>query len=326
MAGSGDTLPIRAAGLLVTYWCNARCAHCYELSGPDRKQWMSVADARRHLVALARTGVGAAGVHIGGGEPFGDYPLLLAIVRAAREAGLDGVGYVETNGFWATDVDRARARLEELREAGMRQISISADVYHQSFVDPACVVRLHEAAREVFGPRGVRARRWRFLKSPRDLRALGADERRDAYRAALAEYPERMTGRAARNLADLVPGRPAETFADERCREAVLESGHVHVDPGGHVFPGTCVGLVLGRASATAPLDEALAAPRGPVWRTLAESGPVGLMREAKASGYAERKDGYAHKCHLCTEVRGFLLGRGLFADELGPSEAYREL
>jgi len=232
---------------------------------------------------------------------------------------------VETNGYWATDDDLVRRRLTELRDAGVRQLSLSADVFHQSYVDPACVTRLWTAARDVFGPRGVRARRWRFLKAPLDLRTASDEERRAAYTRALAEHAERMTGRAARELAPLLPGRPAASFADESCGEALRDSGHVHIDPHGYIFPGTCAGLLLGRASAAHPLDAVLAAPRGPLWRLLVEGGPVRLLALATPLGYGERPGGYADKCHLCTSVRTFLYERGQYAEELGPREMYAE-
>jgi hypothetical protein len=346
---------ISAAGLLLTYWCNARCEHCYELSGPERREWMSVEAAQRHWAALKRLGAEAAGLHVGGGEPFGDFERLAAVVRAAREAGLEGVGYVETNGFWATSDEVVRERLTELREAGLRQISISCDVFHQAYVDPAGPQRLWRVAREVLGEAGVRARRWRFLQSPRDLRTATAEEREAAYRAALAAHSERMTGRAAGRLARLVSRFTADKFRDERCfensgvnrrnkehtlpgiqppgqsvgpsvRTPMTETDHVHVDPAGWVFPGTCAGILLGRADEGTALDEVLSRPAGNVRHILAARGPWGLREElALPLGYTDESEGYTDKCHLCTSVRTFLFRTGKFTAELGPREVYEE-
>jgi radical SAM family protein len=320
--GEPDSITnIAAAGLLLTTWCNARCAHCYELSHPGRRLWMDQADARRHLSSLASLGVPASGVHIGGGEPFGDYPRLLSVVRAARGVGLAGVGYVETNGYWATSDAIAATRLAELREAGMQQISISADVFHQSWVDPVCVQRLHRVAVDVLGSGGVRARRWKFLQNPIDLRQADEATRRECYREALRAHGERMTGRAARVLADLVPRHPASAYAETACRESLVAGGHVHIDPKGHVFPGTCSGLLLGQATEALPLEDVLLQPPGPVRRALVAGGPVALMRLAEAEGYTQRDGGYAGKCHLCTDVRTFLFTRHHHVGEVGPRE-----
>lgn len=318
-------LPVRAAGLLLTTWCNARCEHCYVRSSPERHQWMTLEEARGHFAALARLGVDASGVHIGGGEPFGRFDLLIEVVRAARDVGLDGVGFVETNAAWATDDGVAADRLHLLREAGMRQISISADPFHQAFVDPECPVRLWRIARDVLGSADVRARRWRFLKAPIDLHDADSRRRHDVYRTALARYPERLNGRAADRLADLAPRRPIETFRGVTCTGSLAGSGHVHVLPGGAVFPGTCAGLMLGRATTDMPLDAVLAASRGPVWRTLVRGGPVALADRAADAGFHPDPAGYADKCHLCYAARRALVAAGLDPDELGPPELYAE-
>ena len=45
------------AGLMITYWCNAKCAFCYVYSAPDRGGEMQVADAVqmwRRLTGLRR--------------------------------------------------------------------------------------------------------------------------------------------------------------------------------------------------------------------------------------------------------------------------------
>ena len=258
MSDLAPSIPIRAAGLLPTDWCSARCRHCYVQAGPEGARWMTVEAAAGHLAALARLGVEADEVHIGGGEPFGDFDRLLAIVRAARDAGLAGVGYVETNGYWATSEKVVRERLTALAAAGMRQISLSADPYHQEFVPPECVQLLYATAREVLGPGGVRVRRWKWLREARNVAAMTDAERTALLTEFLRRYPERMSGRAADELAPLAPRVAPDALPADGCRAAILESGHVHVDPDGWVYPGTCAGLVLGRATADHPLDAVL--------------------------------------------------------------------
>lgn len=318
---------LRAAGLLVTDWCPSRCRHCYVCAGPQRSAWMAVADARAHLAALARLGVPAEGVHIGGGEPFGDFDRLVAIVRAAQDAGLGGIGYVETSGVWATSEMVVRDRLATLAEAGMRQLSISADPYHQEFVPPDRVLRLHAVACEVLGTEGVRARRWKWLQQPEDVAAMKEDERLGLFARFLRQYPERMTGRAAAHLAPLLPHRPADDLPTDGCR-ALLESRHVHIDPHGWVVPGTCAGIALGRASADRPLDELLAGWRlaeSPLIGRLVGGGPRALLEDAMRLGFAADPAGYAGACHLCWSIRRHLVRAGAGADELQPADLYAE-
>jgi len=321
--------PIRSAGLLITTWCPARCRHCYVCAGPERSAWMTVDEARGHFAALARLGAAAEGIHVTGGEPFGDVDRLVAIVRAARDVGLGGVGFVETSGYWATSDAVVRDRLRALREAGMRQVAISADPFHQEFVPPNRVRRLYDVACEVLGPGGVRARRWMWLKEPRDVAAMPQADRGRLFAEFLARYPERIVGRAATQLASLVPRRPVEQLPDEGCRAALLASGHVHILPGGWVYPGTCGGLLLGRAAADAggqPLDAILGDWRlrdAPTVARLADAGPKALLSDATVHGFTPDPDGYAGKCHLCWSVRRFLLQTGASARDVGPPEMY---
>jgi hypothetical protein len=59
-----------------------------------------------------------------------------------------------------------------------------------------------------------------------------------------------------------------------------------------------------------------------PIVGVLAEKGPVGLLARAEAAGFAPRPT-YASKCHLCWDLRRFLVERGQAADELAPRWIY---
>jgi hypothetical protein len=287
---------------------------------------MSLEAAASHLAALARMGVPGSGIHIGGGEPFGDVERLLAIVRSARDAGLSGVGYVETGGFWATSESLVRQRLAALRDGGMRQLAISADPYHQEFIPPQRVRLLFDVARDVLGPGGVRVRRWKWLQHPEDVAAMPEQQRAAIFTEFLRRYPERMNGRAAERLAPLAPRLPVERLADEGCRKALLESRHVHVDPASWISPGTCAGVVLGRASAARPLDAILSAwhpAQSPRIALLAAGGPRQLLPEAERLGFAADPAGYAAKCHLCWMLRSHLVRAGAGGTEFGPADLY---
>jgi len=331
----GKLAPLTAAGLLITDWCSARCRHCYVSAGPEGRRWMPVEAAAGHLAALARLGVPAAGIHIGGGEPFGDFDRLLQIVRAARAArqsfGRAGVGYVETGGFWAADEGTVRERIGALAEAGMMQLSISADPYHQEFIPAERVRLLLAVAREVLGPRGVRVRRWKWLQDARDVAAMSEPERLGLFRSFLRRYAERMNGRAAEQLAHLVEQGHQEPFPDD-CREAIIGSRHVHIDPDGWVCPGTCAGIAIGRATADRPLDELVRTWRmedAPLVAALVEGGPRRLAEYAAGflrggSGDTPRiEEGCADKCRLCWSVRKGLALAGVEKKNLQPASSY---
>lgn len=320
----------RYAGLLTTYWCNARCAFCYVWGSPEQGGTMAPEHAVefwRQLDNVAAVDGRSVQIHIAGGEPFGRWDNLLAILGAAARADLPPARKVETNAYWATDDDLTRDRLVALRDAGLGRIDISTDVFHQEFIGIQRVRRCVRIAREVFGQQGVRVRWREFLDNPTIVAGMGASDRRGAFMAALANIAERSTGRAAFDLAPMLPQHSIDDFAGQHCIRALLKSKHVHIGPDGSVFPGVCAGILLGNALAE-PLDS--------MWHRLADhwrdepilaplihDGPVGLYRVACNHGYEPRPDGYATKCHLCTHVRQFLFERDVLPSHLGPSACY---
>ncbi|MGD8450630.1 MAG: radical SAM protein [Phycisphaerae bacterium] len=327
---TGDLAPWEYAGLLLTYWCNARCAFCYVHSGPDRGGQMPVETACklwRELDTLAARHGRQMRIHLAGGEPFRDWPHLAAIVRTARDAGLSPLEKIETNAFWATSDGLVRARLELLDALGMELLVVSTDVYHQAFIPFDRVQRCVEIARQILGRGRVRVRWWDFYNSPVNLRGATPATREIAYRAALARHHDRLTGRAAQELVAFLPLHPPEHFRGDDCRRPLLGSKHVHIDPFGHIFPGVCNGIILGTAGPRTVGeiwdDLATGWPAIPVVSALVAGGSFELMQRAIPLGYRPAPEGYADKCHLCTHVRQFLVEHGHWPQHVGPAECY---
>jgi len=325
-----EPMPVKywsAAGLMLTYWCNARCASCHVRSGPQRGEWMDVEQGLTWWEQLISASPHGCRVHVTGGEPFGDWPRLISLCRGAHRAGLGPLQAVETNAFWATEERIVRDRLGALDAAGMGKLSISADPYHQQYVP---IERCRLAARvgqEVLGADRVQVRWGRWLDAGCDTGELAAAQREDLFRRYVPRGRVRWAGRAVRLLAPAWLVKTVEELADMPCSEALLRSKHVHLDPSGLICPGTCVGIVLGHASA-----ESI----GGAWRRLAEDhadrevvgtlarcGPVGLLAAARRTGFVPA-EAYAGKCHLCWELRTHLANRREAVGELGPGWVYR--
>jgi len=327
------------AGLLLTYWCNARCADCYVCGAPEAAGDMRVDDALAFWEQLQSASPHGCRIHIGGGEPFGRWETLIELTRRAAGAGLGPLEAVETNAFWATDERLVRQRLAALDAAGMGRLTISADPYHQQYVPIARPRLAAKVAAEALGPGRVRVR-WRdWLAEGFDTDGLDAGGRAEVFRRWLSRGRDRLTGRAAGELAGLAQLKPAGAFADSPCREPLLRSRHVHVDGAGIVCPGTCAGIVLGRAGVGQSVGEIGKRLRRrfadgdslrggeaagcEVLSALVGGGPAALLEAARPAGYAVRPEGYAGKCHLCWDVRRWLFDRGRHPDELAPGVVY---
>ena len=337
------------AGLLLTYWCNARCASCYVCSSPRADGDMGVEAALAFWEGLAAASPHGCRIHIGGGEPFGRWEHLIELARRAKAAGLGPLQAVETNAFWAVDAATVRDRLAALDAAGMGRLTISTDPYHQQFV-PIERVRLAGRLGEELLGRGRVRLRWRdWAENGFDTDTLSPAERRELFADFARRGRDRIAGRAAARLAGGLQLMPAGAFADTSCRQPLLRSRHVHIDGDGIICPGTCAGIILGRGDSAASIAEiwrALSAVfadtngsemarsagvAGParagefeLVSLLARSGPAALMNLAAGMGYQGRPEGYAARCHLCWDVRRWLFENGRFRDRLGPAIVYR--
>ncbi len=325
--------PWTFAGIMLSYWCSARCRFCYVSCGPQAKEWVDPADAVRwwqELDELARSLGRTVKVHLSGGEPFGNWDLLLEIATRAHGLGLTAGGAfqkVETNAYWADDPQVVRDRIEALDRLGMRKLAVSADPWHQQFIAPDLVRTCVEEARRVLGPQRVQVRWLDWYEEMQDLRNLPRPRRNEIFRGSLARHRERLTGRAARETAWLLEAGAPGTFAEQACDQAILGARHIHIDPYGNVLPGTCAGILLGNANRQSLREIWTQTTRqhfaNPVLSALIEGGPHVLLRYAKILGFEPRPAGYAGKCHLCTHVRQFLFEAKVFEQRLGPAECY---
>jgi len=314
----------RSAGLLLTYRCNAACEFCYYHCTPEKGGLMPVGTclaAWRSLKGLAGE---AAKVHLTGGEPFLYWDHLVEVLAQGQREHLGPVDLVETNGFWAKSERLAVERLDMLLDLGVQRLKISIDPFHQEYVDIKPASTLACLARETFGPDNVLVRWEKYLTQPVDINELSVAQRDRVYLDTFREFPFRFTGRAADRLAGLMASKPVEAFAGVNCKADFLGAKGVHIDPYGHVFSGTCSGIILGNINQT-PLEEiwkCFSSQRGDVIGTLCEKGPCGLLEDAESLGY-QRLEAYADKCHLCTHIRQFLLENGHEVEIFGPPDCY---
>lgn len=312
----------RSAGLMLTYRCNAACEFCYYHCSPTKGGLMPVEmciAAWRSLKVIAGD---AAKVHLTGGEPFLYWDHLVAIFEQGAQEDLGPIDLLETNGFWAADDGLIRDRLGQLIDLGLHRLKISVDPFHQEYVRIEPVRRLARIAKEMFGPDRVLVRWEKYL----DEELAAESEDRDAmYLRTYHDFPFRFAGRAADHLAELLAAKPIERFEAVSCRTDFLGAKGVHIDPYGHVFSGTCSGIILGNINET-PLEEIwrqFHPPRNALIGILCQKGPFGLFEEASRLDY-KPLPAYAGKCHLCTHIRQCLYENGAQGQTLGPADCYR--
>ncbi len=120
---------------------------------------MTAPDATRVIQHLPEDGVYS--LEITGGDPFSDYPLLLAVLEELGPSVETRRVTVHTTGQWAETEDDARARFRRVKELGAQGIDfLCEDEYHwMGGLDRANYELASRVAREVFGPDRVFVRK-----------------------------------------------------------------------------------------------------------------------------------------------------------------------
>ncbi len=327
--------PFDSCGVMLSYRCQCGCRHCVYACGPRWKDWMSQDQLENLLQGISKTWQNPRGLHLAGGEAFLHFELLLFGIEKCRQLGLP-VEYVETNAGWCLDEETGREKFLLLREAGLKRLLISASPFHAETVPLKRTLAAIRAAESVFGPGNVIVYMMQFV----DLIARFETERpvplstwikvygrEGAGRLFWQGYALIPGGRAGIELGSLAPQRhPPEAFAGQNCSREILLSRHCHFDPYGNYIPLFCGGLSLGKVEDLPRFVAHFDARQRPLVRILIEEGPYGLYLLARKDfGLKDLHRRYAGKCHLCTEVRKFLVQRADF-EELHPIAFYENL
>ena len=331
-----------SGGLILSYRCGARCRHCMYACSPEwPADWMSQEDLAATLQSLAGRIQPAPGgehtmslnhgLHFTGGEPFLNFELLCRAVRMARDLGIPSL-FVETNCYWGRSDRETREKLLELKDCGLAGIMISINPFYLEYVSFQRSERVIRIAREVFGSNVMvyQAEYFRLFKQMGIRGRLSIAEflklREGRYFARSTEFF--LNGRApyAMEKFDLFARVPAGRLFSVPCTPAFLRSWHNHFDNYGNFMPGYCGGLTLGDCRQLDKLlEDGIDLDTRPVLSYIIADNFEGLLAFAGERGYRERASGYLSKCHLCADIRKFLVRVDDFA-ELEPREFYDQL
>lgn len=320
--------PLRSGGLMTSYLCSSRCAHCAYLCGPDwTPDYIDEASTVRALEAVTRGG--CRSVHVGGGEPFLRPERLLAMLERCRDEGV-GIEYIETNAAWFVGSEANNRLLHDVRIRGVSTLLVSISPFHNAHIPFTRTRGLIEAC----GLHGISVFPWvsEFIA---DIEAFDP-----ATPHALSEYEERYGPGYVRRIPERywvsLRGRAVETFSRTArqiqtqrlldglgpCSE-LYGTSHFHVDLYGNYIPGVCSGLAVD----VDDVPGALSRERYPVLVRLMEEGPSGLVAWARDEHGFEPRESYGGKCELCYDARRFLsLEAGFQSRDLEPRELYAKI
>ncbi len=333
-----------SAGLVLSYRCTAACRHCMYACSPEWDgDWITESDLGHLLSSIApyiepapygANWVGLnSGLHFTGGEPFLNFDLLCSAVSMAAEMGIPST-FVETNCFWCVNDRVTRDKMRLLREKGLRGIMVSINPYYLEYVPFENTSRAVGIGREVFGGNLMLYQTEYFnvfsqmgIKGRMKLETYLQREKKEQFYKNVEFF---FNGRAPYSLGpemeDVFPRAGADCFFRVECRPAFVRSWHNHFDNYGNYMPGYCGGLSYGDwHDLEGLLASEVRKEEYPVLAFLMGRDMEGLFRFARDRGYEEPPEGYFSKCHLCVDIRRYLVLVERFK-ELVPLTFYEQL
>lgn len=287
-------------GLLYTRTCPLSCRHCIISSSPKEKEKMLPAFALEQLEQMPEF---CDTVCFTGGEPMLYYNEVLPLVERATALGLKATMVTGAGWVSLSKPEIARTRISRLQAAGLTNICVSWDIYHEEFSRPENALLLIEHAKEIGLPVSVRG------VVPADGAKPEIESRLVQIKADYEKVPVIRLGTAATLPEDHF------YFMDEVSRGGCSTVLTPSIEPDGTVY--ACCGpsrsskrpspLVLGNV-----FDEPLHAilSRGaddPILEAIYRIGPFGIYHLLKDDDAVQdilpRRSAYTGICELCLDL-----------------------
>lgn len=349
-AEEGSSLVIKkipspvSGGLILSYRCTAECRHCMYACTPRWKGgWITHQDLESILTSLSGKiqpspyGPDAIdlnhGLHITGGEPFMNFDLLVEAVEMSSSLGIPSL-FVETNCFWCSDDRTTEQKLRMLKEKGLSGILISVNPFYLEYVPFERTLRAVRISLEVFGD-NTAVYQMEYLRRFKNKGVEGKMSfeqylKQEGQLQFICNAEFFFTGRAVysvgRMVRDAIGRKEARFFFDQPCRPGFLRNWHNHFDNYGNFIPGYCGGISLGDCRRLDDLlENGVDTDEYPVLGYLVDEDMRGLFDFAGELGFEEDREGYISRCHLCIDIRKYIVAKGEFP-ELSPLEFYEHL
>lgn len=292
---------------LLTYMCTLTCEHCFVCSSPSAEGTFTPGRIAAVLDQADRLGT-VDTIYFEGGEPFLFYPVLLDGIRQAKNRGY-AIGIV-TNGYFATSEENARVFLEPFTGLGIKDLSISDDVFHYENREENAARRTFTTAIEMGLPAAVLA-----LDSGASGPGIKGSPREEK-KGVITGGGIMFRGRAAGKLSPYADSHDWKKFTT--CPyEDLKNPSRLHVDAFGNLQ--ICQGISLGNIwkHPLADLVRDYSPASHPICGPLVEGGPAQL---ARILGYAPPSS-VADACHLCYLARKSCKEK--YPDILEPAQVY---
>jgi hypothetical protein len=292
--------------------CPIECRYCAAECSPRNSHSLSFNDMAATVDSML--GLGRLKVVVfTGGEPFLLRDTLLRMVRYCADRNVKT--RVVTNAYWAGSYQKAVKLLKTYADAGLTELNVSADDYHQAFIPITNVRNANNACRDIGLPclLGHKVMKGCQMTLERLERALGRRLRRFEFHKENPDNDVVLTGYAVPIAKDmhLIPDEEILYPDDEGWKgpcDSVMENTVISVFRELSIccgmIPRAVREIVIG-SLAEHTLEELIQrANTDLIVNWLALEGPYGVMKFiVKHKPEVPFRRRYVSRCHLCSEI-----------------------
>ncbi len=317
-----------SGGIITTYHCGAKCAHCRHKASPCReKRFISEETLDKILKKLHELGCNS--VHLEGGEPFLFPDELVRAVKQISDSEIF-LEQVLTNCGWYKNQKDAIAILKKLQKNGLRRLILKVGPFQNESIPLKKVQNIAQAAEKI----GLNTLIW-DMEFYSEVAAFD-QTKTHSLKKYVKKYGDDYVSQLAQRFNITFAGRSFSAYekhlpkiktkeilrSNNGCRDEMSALHHFHVDLDGNFsFPFT-QGLSIDIEDVGNYLDK----NKYPFINVLYEHGINGLFKLAKSKYNFQNKEEYLSKCHLCYEIRRHLVkNANVDSPDLHPIEYYKQ-
>jgi|SRR5271157_3358582 len=305
-------LTVNRLEFIITCLCNSNCRHCQTGGDERRKKLPNHIDKDLAVEVVRKVGerYKPKSIMTFGGEPM-LYPDVVYAIHSAAVREEIPARQVITNGFWSGKRNETLQIAENLSKAGINDVGISVDCFHEEFIP---LERVREAAQALLKA-GVQHIEWNpcWVISEDDNNAYNS--RTKAILKKLQDLPVeigegnvvRPGGRATANLKEFLPKKtlmPEGKCGEMPYMEKLDSVKGICLEPDGRI--AVCNEFYIGNASEIDVIEllERYDPYKIPEAKALVEDGIKGLLRWAMTKSVKPDPGGYYSICDMCTSIR----------------------
>lgn len=318
---------ILSGGIMVTYYCSVNCAHCRHNASPKRASKF-ISEELLSKVLQKLSAVGCSSVHLEGGEPFLFPKELVRAVKQISDSDIQ-LEHIVTNCSWYRNQKDTTNLLKELQANGMNRMVLKVGPFQNESIPLRKVQNVKQAAELL----GINIVIWDSEFYP-EVAAFDPSKKH-SLKKYIKKYGEDYILRCAQRFNVTFTGRSFDAYKKHLpkvstqellnnkslCCLQNLAKHHFHIDlEGNFIFPNTN-GVSLNFED----LGQNISADKYPYINILRNEGINGIFKYVKSTYNFTPKDSYISKCHLCHDIRSFLVNaKNIDSPDLKPVEFYK--